>query len=179
MTCPWFEIQSNLSFAFWGNLLRGQVAAVGHPFGDIWGQVKKSFGNELDESDDSMTWEPIATYLQKGKTFLLQSTFSIKDLSPVRLTCPRFETDFSPVRNSVEPKLRFLSWVLRLLCRISDRLLRRIHAEHLDGLELPLMFCLRFLRLIRRSHFLKDKELTRKNVKRGITLRPRIRRIRE
>jgi hypothetical protein len=133
----------------------------------------------LDESDDSMTWEPIATYLQKGKTFLLQSTFSIKDLSPVRLTCPRFETDFSPVRNSVEPKLRFLSWVLRLLCRISDRLLRRIHAEHLDGLELPLMFCLRFLRLIRRSHFLKDKELTRKNVKRGITLRPRIRRIRE
>jgi hypothetical protein len=78
--------------------------------------------------------------------------------------------DLSPVRNSIEPKLRFLSWVLRLLCRISDRLLRRIHAEHLDGLELPLMFCLRFLRLIRRGDFLKDKELTRKNVKRGIYL---------
>jgi hypothetical protein len=41
-------------------------------------------------------------------------------------------------------------------------LLRRIHAEHLDGLGLSLMFRRRFPRPIWRGDFLKDKELTRK-----------------
>jgi hypothetical protein len=44
---------------------------------------KKSFG---DESDSQMTWEPIATYLQKGKTFLSDRSFSIKGSR----TCPLF-----------------------------------------------------------------------------------------
>jgi hypothetical protein len=48
--------------------------------------------------------------------------------------------DLSPVRTVPGAKfnrnLSFaLSQVLPLLCRISERLLRRIHAERLDGLE--------------------------------------------
>ena len=41
-------------------------------------------------------------------------------------------------------------------------MLCRIHAEHLDGLGLSLMFRRRFPRPIWRGDFLKDKELTRK-----------------